>query len=71
MTGIIDAVFYKGLALYGLFKICHSLTVIQFHFRINVYWHMLQTIIDRTVDVIFCSGVVVDLYWRLYIGGSH
>ena len=47
------------------------LTVIQFHFRINVYWHILQTIIDRTVNVIFCSGVVVDLCWRLYIGGSH
>ena len=43
------------------------LTVSQFHFRINAYWRMLQTIIDRTVDAIFCSGVVVDLYWRLYI----
>ena len=29
------------------------LTVIQFHFRVNAYWRMLQTIIDRTVDVIF------------------
>ena len=61
----------KDLLSMDYLKSAMVLTVIQFHFRINVYWHMLQTIIDRTVDVIFCSGVVVDLYWRLYIGGSH
>ena len=38
------------------------LTVIQFHFKTNAYWCMLQTIIDRAVDVIFCTGVVVGLY---------
>ena len=61
----------KDLLSMDYIKSAIVLTVIQFHFRLNVYWHMLQTILDGTVDVIFCSGGVVDLYWRLYIGGSH
>ena len=31
------------------------LTVAQFHFKATAYWSMLQTIVDRTVDV-FCGG---------------
>ena len=58
----------KDLLSKDYIKSAIVLTVIQFHFRINAYWRMLQTIIDRAVDVIFCSGVVVDFYcWRLYI----
>ena len=38
------------------------LTVAQFHFKATAYWCMLQTIVDRTVDVL-CGGV----YWTLYI----
>ena len=37
------------------------LTVLQFNFRINAYWCMLQTIMDRTVDVVFCNGVILDV----------
>ena len=29
---------------------------------------MLQTIVDRTVDVVFCSGVILEtIYCMLYI----
>ena len=38
------------------------LTVAQFHFKATAYWCMLQTIVDRTVDVVCCI-----LLWS-YIG---
>ena len=34
------------------------LTDAQFHFTATSYWCMLQTIVDRTVDCVFCSGVI-------------
>ena len=34
-------------------------TVVQFHFTITAYCCMLQTIVDRTVNVVFCSGVIL------------
>ena len=44
------------------------LTVLQFHFRINAYFYMLRTIVDRTLDVVFCSGVILEtIYCILYI----
>ena len=44
------------------------LTVVQFHFTIIAYCCMLQTIVDRTLNVIFCSGVILDnVYCLLYI----
>ena len=44
------------------------LTVVQFHFTTTAYFCMLQTIVDRTVDVLFCSGVILDnIYCTLYI----
>ena len=44
------------------------LTVVQFHFTITAYCCMLQTIVDRTVNVLFCSGVILDnVYCMLYI----
>ena len=44
------------------------LTVAQFHFKATAYWCMLQTIVDRTVDVVFCSGVILEtIYCMLYI----
>ena len=36
------------------------LTVAQFHFKDTAYWCMLQTIVDRTVDGVFCSGVILE-----------
>ena len=53
----------KELLSKDIVKSAMVLTVVQFHFRINAYWCMLQTIMDRTVD--FDS--VVELCWRLYI----
>ena len=44
------------------------LTVIQFHFTITAYCCMLQTIVDGTVNVVLCSGVILDtIYCMLYI----
>ena len=44
------------------------LTVVQFHFKATAYWCMLQTIVDRTVDVVFCIGVTFEtIYCMLYI----
>ena len=44
------------------------LTVVQFHFTLIAYCCMLQTIVDRTLNVIFCSGVILDnVYCLLYI----
>ena len=41
---------------------------VQFHFTITAYCCMLQTIVDRTVNVVFCSGVILDnIYCMLYI----
>ena len=47
------------------------LTVAQFHFKATAYWCMLQTILDRTVDGAFCSGVILEttvyiVYYILY-----
>ena len=43
-------------------------TVFQFHFTITAYCCMLQTIVDTTVNVVFCSGVILDnIYCMLYI----
>ena len=43
------------------------LTVAQFHFKATAYWCMLQTIVDRTLDV-FCGGVILEtIYCMLYI----
>ena len=43
-------------------------TVFQFHFTITAYCCMLQTIVDTTVNVAFCSGVILDnIYCMLYI----
>ena len=36
------------------------LTVSQFHFKATAYWCMRQIIVDRTVDVVFCSGVILE-----------
>ena len=36
------------------------LTVVQFHFKDTAYWCMLQAIVDRTVDVVFCGGVILE-----------
>ena len=36
------------------------LTVAQFHFKDTAYWCMLQTIVDRTVDVVLCGGVILE-----------
>ena len=44
------------------------LTVVQFHFKATAYWCMLQPIVDRTVDVVFCIGVTfATIYCKLYI----
>ena len=43
------------------------LTVAHFHSKETAYWCMLQTIVDRTVDVVFCGGVI---YCMLYIALS-
>ena len=44
------------------------LTVAQFHFKATAYWCMLQTIVDRTVDGVFCGGVILEtIYCMLYI----
>ena len=44
------------------------LTVVQFHFTITAYCCMLQTMVDRTVNVVFCIGVILDtIYFMLYI----
>ena len=44
------------------------LSVVQFHFKATAYWCMLQTIVDRTVDVVVCSGVTLEtIYCMLYI----
>ena len=44
------------------------LTVVQFHFTITAYCCMLQTMVDRTVNVVVCSGVILDnIYCMLYI----
>ena len=46
------------------------LTVAQFHFKATAYWCMLQTMVDRTVDV-FCGGVILEtIYFMLYIALS-
>ena len=43
------------------------LTVAQFNFKATAYWCMLQTIVDRSVDV-FCGGVILEtIYCMLYI----
>ena len=43
------------------------LTVVQLHFTITAYCCMLQTIVDRTLNVVFCSGVILDnIYCMLY-----
>ena len=36
------------------------LTVAQFHFKAIAYCCMLQTIVYRTVDGVFCSGVILE-----------
>ena len=44
------------------------LTVLQFQFRINAYCYMLCPLVDRTVDVVFCSGVILEpIYCILYV----
>ena len=43
------------------------LTVAQFHFKDTAYWCMLQTIVDRTVDGVFCSGVILETLYILYV----
>ena len=44
------------------------MTVAQFHFKATAYWCMLRTIVDRTVDVVFCGGVILEtIYCMLYI----
>ena len=36
------------------------LIVVQFRFRNNAYWCMLQTIMNKTVHVVFCCGVMLE-----------
>ena len=44
------------------------LTVVQFHFTITAYCCMLQTLVDRTLAAVFCSGVILEsIYCMLYI----
>ena len=45
------------------------LTVVQFHFKDTAYWCMLHTIVDRTVDDVFCGAVILEttVYILCYI----
>ena len=37
-----------------------QMNVIEFHFRINAYWSILQNSLDRAIDVIFPIEVIFE-----------